>query len=110
MAKRQDLVKGWQDIVGKEWFAYAGFRARPNHLPYAVYWEDACEPIYADNTIWKKKRTYIFRLVTEDKDWDLEDRIEDMMLEMELIPQKITDEPYSTEKVHVVEWQVVMVD
>ena len=40
----------------------------------------------------------------------MEDRIEDMMLEMELIPQKITDEPYSTEKVHVVEWQVVMVD
>ncbi len=109
MAKRQDLVKAWTDWLGDDWFAYAGYRERPNHLPYGLYIEIPRPPIMADDIQWVKIRRFVFRLVTAEKDWEMEEKAESIFDALELHYCKVTDEPVSDEKDHMVEWEVEVI-
>lgn len=106
MAKRKDLVKALTDLLGDDWFAYAGFRERPNHLPYGLYLETPREQLMADDQVWIKIRRYVIRIVTAEKDWDMEDQVETIFDDLELSYQKVIDEPVGDEKDHMVEWEV----
>lgn len=110
MAKRQDLVQGMEEIFGADWFAYAGYRERPNHLPYAIYIEIPNTSVYAENTNYIKIRRFVIRMVTAHKDWNLEEKVEDLFDSLELGYEKVADEPAADEKDHIVEWEVEMID
>lgn len=109
MAGRKDLVRAMQHLFGPDWFVYGGYRNRPDHFPHAIYIESPRLYTYADNKS-IKIRCYIIRVVTEDKDFDLEDQVEDTFDDLEIAYQKITDEPFADEKCHVVEWELELIE
>lgn len=110
MADRRALVKGMQDIFGSAYFSYAGYTSAPGRLPYSMYMEIPTEKrIKADDRVWIKRRLYVVRVVTGKKDWDLEDRVEELFDSLEFDYLKVTDEPFADEKVHVVEWEVEVI-
>ena len=47
--------------------------------------------------------------MTDQKDFELEVKIEDMFDELEIPYQTITDEDITTQKVHCTEWTVTLV-
>ncbi|WP_305180448.1 hypothetical protein [Faecalibaculum rodentium] len=108
MAGRTDLVEGMQNILGKQWFIYGGYESRPEHLPYGNYGENPGETYWADDKRYIEIEKYVVRLVTDHKDFVLEDTIEALFESLEIGFAKITDEYVKTEKVYCQEWVVVM--
>jgi hypothetical protein len=109
MTTLAEFVKSMQELLGSEYFIYGSYKTQPNHLPYGNYAEEPRRYIWADNQVYTKIRTYIVRVVTEAKDFALEDDIENIFADFEFVYQKITDLDITAEKVHCVEWEVTWV-
>ena len=94
---RQQIVAKFTELLGEGQFVYGSFKSKP-HTPYGNYALDYTNNYNADNMTYCKIGVYIYRLVTDQKDFELE------------IPyQTITDEDITTQKVHCTEWTVTLV-
>lgn len=105
MGLRQDFVKGMVDILGKTQFRYGSYKSQPP-TPYGLYIRTQSANTIADDHVYAKANIYLIRLVTDEKDFDLELKIEDMMDELEIAYDVATEEDIEEEKVHVTEWEV----
>ena len=105
---RQQIVAKSTELLGEGQFVYGSFKSKP-HTPYGNYALDYTNNYFADNRTYCKIGTYIYRLVTDQKDFELEAKIEDMFDELEIPYQTITDEDITTQKVHCTEWAVTLV-
>ncbi len=105
MGLRQDFVKQMFEILGKNQFRYGSFKSQPQ-TPYGLYIRTESANIKADDRTWIKANIYLVRLVTDEKDFELENTIEDMMDELEIPYSVITEEDITSEKVHVTEWEI----
>lgn len=105
---RQQIVAKFTELLGEGQFVYGSFKSKP-HTPYGNYALDYTNNYFADNRTYCKIGTYIYRLVTDQKDFELEAKIEDMFDELEIPYQTITDEDINTQKVHCTEWTVTLV-
>ena len=88
MAGRIDLVRGMKEILGE--------------IPGDDY--------FADDKRFMKVRHYIVRLVTDHKDFVLEDTIETLFDSLDIAYQQITHEYVKTEKSYCTEWEVVILE
>ena len=105
---RQQIVAKFTELLGEGQFVYGSFKSKP-HTPYGNYALDYTNNYSADNRTYCKIGVYIYRLVTDQKDFELEAKIEDMFDELEIPYQTITDEDITTQKVHCTEWTVTLV-
>lgn len=105
MGVRQDFVSQISSLLHGN-FVYGTFNKKPK-LPYANYAREYSDNYFADDKVYLKKGMYTFRLVTQEKDFDLEEQIEDIMDELYIGYQVITEEDIDSEKVHVTEWSVM---
>lgn len=105
MGRRTEFVEGMQSILGKSNFRYGSYESRPLSLPYGLYFEDPQPYFYADDKPWIKIKYYIIRVVSEQKDFELEELVETLMEQFDIPYQKITDEYIKTEKVWCSEWE-----
>lgn len=111
MSKRSDFVTKMQAIFGENYFCYGGYTDCPDKLPYCLYLEIPTEKrIISDDHHTIRLRRYLVRLVTAYKDWDLEDEIEFVFDDLDFDYYKVTDEPFKSEKVHSVEWEIEFID
>lgn len=105
---RQQIVAKFTELLGEGQFVYGSFKSKP-HTPYGNYALDYTNNYFADNRTYCKIGTYIYRLVTDQKEFELEAKIEDMFDELEIPYQTITDEDIKAQKVHCTEWAVTLV-
>ena len=105
MGLRQDFVTKMVEILGKGQFRYGSYKSQPT-TPYGLYVRTQSANTIADDHVWYKANIYLIRLVTDEKDFDLEEKIEDMMDELEIPYDVMTEEDLTDEKVHCTEWEV----
>lgn len=105
MGLRQDFVKKMNDILGQSQFRYGSFKTQPK-TPYGLYIRTESANVRADDRTWIKANIYLVRLVTDEKNFELENSIEDMMDELEILYNVVTEEDITSEKVHVTEWEI----
>lgn len=110
MASRTDLVRGMKKILGDRYFVYGGYESRPDSNVYGNYAEIPGDDYWADDKRQLKVRHYIVRLVTDHKDFVLEDTVETLFESLELPFQQITHEYVKTEKSYCTEWEVVILE
>lgn len=108
MAGRTDLVQGMKQILGDKYFIYGGYESRPDSYTYGNYAEIPGDVYWADDKKQIKIRHYIVRLVTDHKDFVLEDTIETLFDSLDFAYEQITHEYVKTEKSYCTEWEVVM--
>lgn len=108
MGVRTEFVSQMKTLLNGN-FRYGGYDSMPS-LPFGNYAREYSDNEFADDVVYFKKGIYTIRLVTQEKDFDLEDQIEDIMDELYIGYQVITDEEIDTEKVHVTEWSVMFCD
>lgn len=90
-------------------FIYGGYKERPS-LPYGNYGRQESKYFYTDDKCTLKINAYIVRIVTADKDFALEEQIENIFDDLEIGYQVITDEELEKEKVHCTEWLIEVID
>lgn len=93
----------------RSYFIYGGYQSKPS-IPYGNYARQESQYDYADDTLNVRINEYIVRVVTETKDFELEEQIENAFIELEIPFSVITDEDVESEKVHCVEWYIACVD
>ena len=110
MAGRIDLVRGMKQILGDRYFVYGGYESRPDSTVYGNYAEIPGDDYFADDKRLLKVRHYIVRLVTDHKDFVLEDTIETLFDTLDIAYQQITHEYVKVEKSYCTEWEVVILE
>ncbi len=107
----ETIIKGlnakFTELLGENQFVYGSFRSKPS-TPYANYALDYSDDVYADNENYYEIGIYIFRLVTDVKDFALEKQFKDIFKEFELTYKIITDEDITSQKVHCTEFEVTI--
>lgn len=103
MGLRQDIVSQMQTLLGKGKFIYGGYKSKPT-IPYGNYARQESSNVFADDKTYKKINVYILRVVTDSKDFSLEEKIENMFDSMDVPYEAITDEDIDSEKAHCTEW------
>jgi hypothetical protein len=106
MGKRADLISRLNDLVGKDYVAFGGFKMRPDKTPYITLSEGVPDYLWADDRLYLKCRGYAVRLVTTAKSFGLEDQMEEIFDSLGFVFAKRADEEVSTEKAYVVEWNL----
>lgn len=99
-----------KNLLGDSSFIYGGYRHEPSSLPYGNYAEQAGDYIRADDRTLVKVHSYIVRIVTESKDFALEDKVEDLFDELEIPYTKITAEDLFKQHVFCAEWIIDIID
>ena len=69
---RQQIVAKFTELLGEGQFVYGSFKSKPQ-TPYGNYALDHTNNYNADNRTYCKIGVYIYRLVTDQKDFELED-------------------------------------
>lgn len=90
-------------------FKYGSYKSQPK-LPYANYGRNISNNMIADDKVYVKINSYTVRVVTEHKDFEIEEQIEDIFDELEIPYQVMTDEELEKEKVHCTEWEICIVE
>lgn len=103
----QQLAARFKELLGEKNFVYGSFRSKPT-TPYANYALDYSDDVYADDTNYYEIGVYIYRLVTDTKDFALERKFKDIFTEFEIPYAIITDEDVTTQKVHCTEFEVTI--
>lgn len=93
----------------RPYFIYGGYQRKPT-IPYGNYARQESQYDYADDTLNVRINEYIVRVVTATKDFELEEQIEDVFIDLEIPFSVITDEDVEIEKVHCTEWYIACVD
>lgn len=70
--------------------AYGKFKEETK-LPYAIIISNGQDKFLADNKIYKKKNTYRVELYAEQKEFELEEKIENIFIENGVIYDKSAD-------------------
>ncbi len=103
MGLRQELVKEFVSLFGKKNFRYGAYKSKPT-TPYALYMRSGSYNMAADDRVYAKFNEYELRVVTDEKDFTLEKKIEDIFDEHEIVYEVFNEEDFEEEKVHVTEW------
>lgn len=103
MGLRQEIVSKMKSFLGEDRFIYGGYKSQPS-IPYGNYARQESNNFFADNKTYQKINVYILRVVTDSKDFVLEEKIEDMFDSLEVPYEVITDEDIKSEKAYCVEW------
>ncbi|MDY5110283.1 hypothetical protein DXC78_09200 [Faecalicoccus pleomorphus] len=103
MGLRQEIVNQMSSILGAKKFIYGGYKSKPT-LPYGNYARQESTNVFADNKTYQKINVYILRVVTDSKDFSLEEKVENMFDSLDIPYEVITDEDIKSEKAYCVEW------
>lgn len=109
MSKRQEMYQAILELLNGN-FRYGGYASEPTSLPYGNYAEQPRPYFKADNTTYKKIHDYVVRVVTEHKDFDLEEQIEDLFDDLKIPYDRLSDEDIEKQHVHCTEWIVEIID
>lgn len=104
MGVRQEFVKQMQNLLGKNKFRYGAFKSQPD-TPYALYVRNYSNNIICDDAVYCKVNKYDVGLVTSEKDFDLEEKVEKIFDDLGIVYDVFNDEDIQDEKVHIVEWE-----
>lgn len=104
MGVRQEFVKKMQDLLGETQFRYGAYKSQPK-TPYGLYMRDYSQNVIADDSVYYKINRYDVRLVTDEKDFALEEKVENILDELGIVYDVFNDEDIQDEKVHVIEWE-----
>ena len=78
---------------------YRVYRSKPP-IPYAVYYEDVTENYTADNIVYLEITDYILELYTEKKDYEIENKIEQIFA--------ANDTPWEKEESYIEKERLIM--
>ena len=78
---------------------YRVYRSKPP-IPYAVYYEDVTENYTADNIVYLERTEYILELYTEKKDYEIENKIEQIFA--------ANDTPWEKEESYIEKERLIM--
>lgn len=109
MGLRQRMVTEMKKILGNGNFIYGGYKDKPS-TPYGLYSRTESDYFYLDDKVAIKKNNYLVRVVTKDKDFKLEERIENTFDMLEINYQVVTEEDIEREKVHCTEWEIEIIE
>jgi len=108
MGIRQEMVKQLRALLDNR-FIYGGYKTKPV-LPYGNYAREESNYFYSDDTLTKRINEYIVRVVTEVKDFSLEENIEQIYIDLDIPFRVVTDEDIDDEKVHCTEWIIFVLE
>lgn len=114
MNVRQEMVSRLQplfstDKEGNYNFIFGSYKEEPT-LPYGNYGRNESDNYFSENHVLAKINSYTVRIVTADKDFELEETIENIFDELEIGYQVVTDEEIKKHKVHCTEWEIELLD
>lgn len=105
MGVRQDFVREMVALFGEKQFRYGAYKSQPK-TPYGMYMRPDSDNVMADNKVYYKVDNYELRVVTDEKDFALEQKVEAILDKLETPYNVILEEDITSEKVHVIEWDV----
>lgn len=105
---RKQMVKSLKEILDGR-FIYGSYKNQPS-LPYGNYGRNHSNNFFGDDRIIAKINSYTVRIVTNEKDFELEERVEDLFDELGIGYNVVTDEDIKIEKVHCTEWEIELLD
>ncbi|MDX8417365.1 hypothetical protein [Absicoccus intestinalis] len=103
--KRKQFVSGMVKLLGNGHFRYGAYKSQPT-TPYGMYMRTGSDNFTLDDKVCVKIDDYEIRLVTDEKNFELESKIEAILDSLEIPYDVIMEEDIQSEKVHVVEWAV----
>lgn len=106
MELRKTIVQEMKTLLNGN-FRYGSFKSEPT-VPYGNYARQESRNYMADDLVYQKINTYILRIVTSEKDFVLEDKIETMLDSNHISYQVITDEDVESQKAHCTEWEFTL--
>lgn len=109
MEQRVALVREMQNLLGEGKFIYGGYKNRPK-VPYGNYAIERSDNYFADDHVYFPLRHYVMRVVTPYKDFALEAQIEQIFEDLNIGWNLVNDEDIESEKVHVIQYLIGMVD
>ena len=105
MGLRDEMVTRMKKLLGNSNFIYGGYESEPS-VPYGNYARDDSSNFFSDDSVNSKINTYIIRVVTDNKDFELESKVEKIFDDLHITYEVINEENIKREKVLCVEWSV----
>lgn len=102
---RKQFVRKMTELLGEGQFRYGAYKSQPT-TPYGMYMRTGSNNFTLDDKVCIKIDDYEIRLVTDEKNFELESKIEAILDSLEIPYDVIMEEDIQSEKVHVVEWAV----
>ena len=90
------IIEQIKEVVPIRYWVY---RSKPP-IPYAVYYEDVTENYTADNIVYLERTDYILELYTEKKDYEIENKIEQIFA--------ANDTPWEKEESYIEKERLIM--
>ena len=99
-------------LPNREYFRKYTLLFFPKHQCYLhqSYGRNHSNNFFGDDRIIAKINSYTVRIVTNEKDFELEERVEDLFDELGIGYNVVTDEDIKIEKVHCTEWEIELLD
>lgn len=101
---KADRLKTILDKIGIP-TAYQAFKSEQT-LPYILFMQTGSDNISADNIVYFKENRYVIELYSEDKNFEFEETLEDLLTEYEIYWEKSEDIRLEDEKITQVNYYI----